>query len=570
MLRPRAAARYCTRAGRPASSRVEDRRFLHVLRPSRVRREVGGEVEAVERVGLHVDLLVCLVGHGPICNHTRRSRRCGGRGGNLPWRAAHTPARPIGSMGTSTPKGSHAAVAAAIARQARNSTRKSRRTARGRRALEEEEIGDGDVVTAGAARHRDRERVDERDRWRRRRGATRPRSRRPRSRRRSSIAAGIAVTANSDVGDPSRDQDGSPGPASDVGIGASTGRVTSAVRGPRGRRRPSAPGARRGGRTRTPRPRGRAPRCPIRARSSASSTSRAIATAHLTRRSGRRRRNRWCRRRPPRASRRSGPPPPGPRARRPRGTRCRTPPLRARAIGRGTASRTRPRSRAAAPEPVVGHAAEEARPAPSPRFAARASSRRRSRPPPAIASCTSGKPGDRVDEHVESLPRHQPAHPDDERPLVVEPERLPHREALARRRWAGSDRRRRRAGRRHRGAGGARRGPLRARSTRSRRRRPRRGAARARRGARDAGQAAGHGHLRAVHDDDVRRRAQARSELAERQPRVEEDHRRTDLARRAHRCGARATAWGRTATRAHERHGTGGPRPTPCRRRSSW
>ena len=41
-----------------------------------------------------------------------------------------------------------------------------------------------------------------------------------------------------------------------------------------------------------------------------------------------------------------------------------------------------------------------------------------------------GQPGDGVDEHVESLARHQPAHPDHEGPLVVEPERLPHREAL--------------------------------------------------------------------------------------------------------------------------------------------
>ena len=134
---------------------------------------------------------------------------------------------------------------------------------------------------------------------------------------------------------------------------------------------------------------------------------------------------------------------------------------RRRARGRGTASGRRRR----VPRPAL-----EPRP---------------SRPAPAIASCTSGRARDRVDQHVEPLPRHQPAHAEHERPVGIEPERARGPRARARRRRAGTEAIDVDARRHHHPAQRAARGTFRLarRIVARRRRRPRRRAAPGRRAA---------------------------------------------------------------------------------------
>ena len=141
-----------------------------------------------------------------------------------------------------------------------------------------------------------------------------------------------------------------------------------------------------------------------------------------------------------------------------------------------------------------------------------------------------GEPGDRVDQHVEALAWHQAAHPEHQRPVGIQPEGAP---------GLGTDRVVDRvealdvdAGRHDHPAQRATCGPL----GLARRVVPRRhdSGGSAQHPAAElpaAGEAAGHRHLGAVHDGDVRRGRQARAEVPERQPRVEEDHVGLDLAR---------------------------------------
>ena len=115
-----------------------------------------------------------------------------------------------------------------------------------------------------------------------------------------------------------------------------------------------------------------------------------------------RRRTRSRRRPPPRARRRCGPRPRARRTRRPRGTRCRSPRPRARPTGRGTTSRTRRRSRRA---PARSSSDTRPRKCTSGRSRGAPFEPRAVAAAPAIASCTPSSRGDRVDQHVEALPR---------------------------------------------------------------------------------------------------------------------------------------------------------------------
>ena len=156
---------------------------------------------------------------------------------------------------------------------------------------------------------------------------------------------------------------------------------------------------------------------------------------------GVRRRSRSRRRRRPRGIRRCDPPPPERRTRPLRGTRCRTPRLRARPTGPDSTSRTRRRRRRA-------RAARRRAPARGTCTLppARRSSRSRSRPAPPIASCTPVQDAARVDHDVEALAGHEPRDTEHERPVGVEAEPDAGRACAHRRRAGGSDRRRRRAG----------------------------------------------------------------------------------------------------------------------------
>ena len=93
-----------------------------------------------------------------------------GRGGNVPWRAAHTPARPTGASARARRTAPTPPCRPRSPGTRGTCTRNVALHATGRRALEEEEVGDGDVVArARCAPPPTRERVDERADRRRRR-----------------------------------------------------------------------------------------------------------------------------------------------------------------------------------------------------------------------------------------------------------------------------------------------------------------------------------------------------------------------------------------------------------------
>ena len=248
----------------------------------------------------------------------------------------------------------------------------------GRRAREEEQVADADVVAARRAHDREAERVDP-DRQRRRGTApsatTDARRRRTRAGR---AASGTIVTANT----PSVTHDAT---TIDRPVTAFRG---YRPRGPTAERSPRATGARarrRGGRTRTRRPPGAAPPRPSACRSS--------IVAEQTRRSRRApRRHRAARRRSPVSPSATASCEP-PLARRPPGTPHAA--ASRNTIPKPSASSPRHRSRqhiantsaqrVERGQVGVGDTAEELHAA----RAARRSRRRRSRPAPAIASCTS-------------------------------------------------------------------------------------------------------------------------------------------------------------------------------------
>ena len=113
--------------------------------------------------------------------------------------------------------------------------------------------------------------------------------------------------------------------------------------------------------------------------------------------------------------------PPRPRL---RGTRCRSPPLRVRPTDPDTAPRTRRRTRRG-----TGMRRRRAHVPGSARGRPDAALRRPGNQATPVTPGTRdrelhvGKSGDRVDEHVEALPRHEPAHAEHEWAIRVEAER---------------------------------------------------------------------------------------------------------------------------------------------------
>ena len=335
-------------------------------------------------------------------------------------------------------------------------------------------------------------------------------------------AAGMAVTANTRVGDPARD---------------ARWRAPR-CRGTGSRERPE-PGEIAGGDGREPRDELVVRELGDRARPCRRAHRRPLvgigeqALERIAHRGGSsaRRRDRSRRRRRLRASHRCGPAITGDaRTPRLRGTRCRSPRLPARPTARGTASRRcrRWRSAARARRRAPGRGTARAR---ARCGRARRSRRARSRPAPAIASCASGRTravaSMRTSKPLRGTSRLVPRTRGRSASSASAVRTATRSSGVIGRNRSTStpggmiDTRERPARGAHRLACG-----VRARRDDAGRRvqAPRAEPAR-------AGQSAGNRHFGAVHDDEVRRRAQARPERAERQPRVEEDHVGRDLAR---------------------------------------
>ena len=158
MVRPSAAARYSTRVARPVASPRLHVDLLHVGGPRRVLLEVGRDPEAHRRRRRHDDLLVRLLRHGAA----RYLRVGGSRGGNVPSRAAHTPARPTGNIGTNTPNGAHTTVAHAITKHTPNIARNCNWTARGAEPCRKNKFSTATLSPFGAPCRGQDERVRER------------------------------------------------------------------------------------------------------------------------------------------------------------------------------------------------------------------------------------------------------------------------------------------------------------------------------------------------------------------------------------------------------------------------
>ena len=409
-------------------------------------------------------------------------------------------------------------------------------TSRGAEPCEEEEVGDRDVVAARAAGDR---------RHRTRRGTRRTRSRN--STRETPIATSSMTSTPSrgrDRGD-REDERSRSIPRARWRAPACRGYSAHVQqrRGSRGRRRRSARGVPTSWsceNSATARARRRRAH---RGRSSSGSASEPLErVAHRRRRSARRR-DRSRRRRPLRASRHFVPRPPARRTRRLRGTRCRSPRLRDRATGRGTASRTRRRSRGAARArrraPVRGSAPGRG----SARFA-RARSKR---------GAVAARARDRelhVGQHgaIASMSTSNPLRgtsrlmPSDQRPIGVE-RRTPGAPRPAPASEIGSEAIDVDAGRDDTPGSGRRAARTASRAEYSlAATTPAAACNTARAELTRPGEPAGHRHLGAVHDTTYGAARRRGPSCAERQPRVEEDHVGTDLARERVDAAARATA----------------------------
>ena len=284
----------------------------------------------------------------------------------------------------------------------------------------------------------------------------------------------------------------------------------------------------------------------------------------------RRPRSRSRRRPPPRATRRCArrprerPPP------LPRGTRSRTPRPPARPTGRGRASRTRRRRRTGAGRSRRRGPARGTAPGRRSRAGARGRSRRaRSRPAPAIASWTSGRPATASTSTSKPLRGTSRLTPSTSGRSGSRPKArrvgTPIGVGIGRKRSHVDARRHDDTAQPVAGRALASRAGYRPAATMPAA--PRRTLLAELSASRET---AGHRDLGAVHDHDVRRRGQAGTELAERQPRIEQDHRRVDLAGEAVDAIRRASGSGKNCRSARGRRGTAAPRPTPRHRRGAW